>query len=417
MTGTGGTKPTPGPPLSRRSPFYRGFFWTLGAFLALLVALAVREAASALVLVLVAAFLAVGLEPIVGYAGRRGVRRRWAVLAIALLLLVVVGTVVYVLGTLVHEQVSDLIDKAPALLDDLRRNRTVAKLDAKYHIISSLQDQLTSPDLARSAFGGAFGFGIGVFNAIANSVIVFVLLLYFLGSLPTIKAGLYSLAPASRRARVTELGDEIVLRVGRYAIGAVAVGLIAGTVTAIFCACVGLGAYALPLGILVALLDLVPLVGAILGAGIVCVVGFATSLTVGIVCVIFYLVYEALEGYVIYPRHALLGERPRIRHDRRGPRRRRGRRHRGRAARAPVRRGGAVARSRGVGTSPERGLNRTVEDRTWRSTAARRTGCSRSSRCPRASSSCWTMPWTRASRCSVPRCRSTWPGSARSTRT
>jgi predicted PurR-regulated permease PerM len=66
--------------------------------------------------------------------------------------------------------------------------------------------------------------------------------------------------------------------------------------------CVGLGEYALALGLLVALLDLLPLVGAILGAAIVCLVGFATSVPVGIACVVFYGIYEVLEGYVIYPR-------------------------------------------------------------------------------------------------------------------
>jgi predicted PurR-regulated permease PerM len=46
----------------------------------------------------------------------------------------------------------------------------------------------------------------------------------------------------------------------------------------------------------------VPLVGSLLGAGIVTIVGVANSLPIGIACVCFYLVYETLEGYVIYPR-------------------------------------------------------------------------------------------------------------------
>ena len=64
----------------------------------------------------------------------------------------------------------------------------------------------------------------------------------------------------------------------------------------------GLGQYALPLAVMVALLDLVPLVGSITGASLVCIVGLANSLTIGIACIVFYLVYETLEGYVIYPR-------------------------------------------------------------------------------------------------------------------
>ncbi|MGI8679541.1 MAG: AI-2E family transporter [Jatrophihabitans sp.] len=302
MDDDGGLGGAPGPPLSRRTPFYRGFFLTLGALLAVLVAVAVREAASALVLVLIAAFLAIGLEPVVGYFGRRGINRPWAVLAIGVLFVAVIGTVVYVLGTVLANQITSLVDDAPKLIDELRRNHTVAKLDHKYHFLSGLQDKLTGSKLGKDALTGALGVGVSVFNALANTVIVFVLMLYFIGSAPQLKAALYLLAPASRRGRVRALGDEVLHRVGRYAIGALAVAALAGTVTAIFTVSVGLGEYALPLAILVALLDLVPLVGAIIGAGSVCLVGFATSLPVGITCVIFYLIYELLEGYVVYPR-------------------------------------------------------------------------------------------------------------------
>lgn len=292
----------PGPPLSRQTPFYRGFFGTLGALVAVLFALAVREAASVLVLLVIAGFLATGLEPVVGWVGRRGMGRGWAVAGIGVFIVAVVSTIGYVLGSVLSDQIENFIDNAPSLFDDLRRNRTVAKIDSKYHIFSTLENQITDPNLAQHLFGGALGFGIGLFTFIANTIVVFVLTLYFLAAAPQIKKHLYLLAPASRRDRVSLLGDEILHRVGRYAIGAAAVALLAGTVTAILCVSVGIGEYALPLAVLVALLDLVPLVGAILGATSVCLVGLATSLPVGITCIIFYVIYEAMEGYVIYPR-------------------------------------------------------------------------------------------------------------------
>ncbi len=141
-----------------------------------------------------------------------------------------------------------------------------------------------------------------MFQALASTVIVIVLTLYFLASLPQLKRALFSLAPASRRERVNQLGDEILRRVGRYVIGAFLVALLAGTVTTLFLVSVGLGQYALPLALAVALLDLVPLVGSITGAAIVCVVCLADSLAVGVAALIFYVIYETLEGYVIYPR-------------------------------------------------------------------------------------------------------------------
>lgn len=292
----------PGPPISRHAPFYRGFLGALGVLVALLLAAAVRQAAAVLVLVLISAVLAVGLDPLVAFAVRRGLRRGWAVLGVALLFFAVVAAVVLVVGAELRSQVTSFIDHAPALLDELRRNRSVARLDAQFHVISSLDHKLKSPGFANMTLTGIFTVGLSVVNAAVNAVIVFVLMLYFLAALPQLKRAAYSLAPQTRRERVGKLGDEILRNVGGYVAGASLVAVIAGTVTLIFLLVVGLSKYALVLGLLVAILDLLPLAGAILGAATVTLVGFATSVPIGIACAIFYLIYEVLEGYVIYPR-------------------------------------------------------------------------------------------------------------------
>ncbi|GAB2464273.1 AI-2E family transporter [Jatrophihabitans fulvus] len=234
----------PGRPLHRDSPFFRGFFLTLGALAALLVAVAVQAAAAMLVLVLIAAFLAIALEPVVGFVGRRGVPRQWAVLVIGIGSVAVLGTVVYVLGTTLQEQISSLVDNTPDLVKRLRENATVRSLDDRFKILSTIEDEASNPSTVRSALGGAFGFGLGLVNVAVNAVVVYVLMLYFLAARPQITRALYSVVPGSRRERVAALGDEILHRVGRYAIGAFVVALVAGTVTAIFCLSVGLGEYA-----------------------------------------------------------------------------------------------------------------------------------------------------------------------------
>ncbi|HEV7203076.1 MAG TPA: AI-2E family transporter [Jatrophihabitans sp.] len=292
----------PGARLDRQAPYFRGFFFTLGVLTALVLGSAVQDAASALTLVLIATVLAVGLDPVVAFLVRRGLSRSLAVTAVAVGALVFVAVLVITIGGVLRTQVVTFIDDAPRLLDDLRRNRTVAQLDRKFHIISTVEDKIKNPGFAQSTFDTVFQAGLTAANAIVNTVVVFILTVYFLSALPQLKRAGYSLAPASRRARIGKLGDEILRRVGGFVIGAVLVALMAGSVTLVFTLSVGLGAYALPLAVLVALLDLVPLVGAILGASIVCLVGFATSLPVGITCVIFYVVYELIEGYVVYPR-------------------------------------------------------------------------------------------------------------------
>jgi len=292
----------PGPPVSRNAAFMRGFVGGLGLLTAVVVALTLMEAGSALVLVLIAAVLAVGLDPLVSALAKRGIRRGRAVAGVAAVLIALLAAVVFLIADALRTQVARFIDDAPHLIGDLRRNQTIAHLDAKYHVLSQLQHKLGSAELGKTALGGLFDVGVSVLNAFASAVVVFVLAVYFLADLPRIKRCCYSLAPASRRARVAKLGDEIFRRVGGFVAGATLTAAIAGTVTFVLLLCVGLGDFALPLAFAVALLDLVPLVGSVIGASIVTLVGFATSLSVGIACLAVYLVYEPLEGYVIYPR-------------------------------------------------------------------------------------------------------------------
>jgi len=292
----------PGPPVSRDAPFLRGFAGGLGLLAAVAVALALEEAESALVLILIAVVLALGLDPLVSWLGNRGVRRGRAVAGVAVGLVLLLGAIVFVIADALRTQVARFIDETPHLVDDLRRNRTIAHLDAKYHVLTQLEHKLNSAQVGKTAIGGLFDVGLSVLNAFTSAVIVFVLAVYLLGDLPRIKRSVYSLAPASRRARVSKLGDEILRRVGGYVVGATLTALIAGTVTFTLLVSVGLGEFALPLALAVALLDLVPLVGSVVGAALVTLVGFGTSLGTGIACLAVYLVYEPIEGYVIYPR-------------------------------------------------------------------------------------------------------------------
>jgi predicted PurR-regulated permease PerM len=300
--GAPATSPQTAQTTAGASAFRRGLFGAFGVLLAIGVALIIQEVSSVLELVVVAGFLAVGFNPLVHLLTERGVRRGWAVVIVGVTVVGLVAAIIVVLVSVLRTQIATLVDEGPQLLRKLLENKTIHRLDAKYHVLSSLEKKLQSPDLAATLLSKTFGIGLGTIKALADTILVFVLMLYFLGALPQIKRTLCSLAPASRRERVADLGEEILHRTGRYVIGAFAVALIAGTVTLIFLLIVGNGRFALPLALLVLLLDLVPLVGSLAGASLVTLVCFATSIQVGIAAAIFYLCYELLEGYVIYPR-------------------------------------------------------------------------------------------------------------------
>lgn len=293
---------TPGAPMSRHSPFYVGFVGGLGVLVALVLGLAIREIASVLVLIIVSAFLAVGLNPIVELLMRHGFRRPWAVAVVSVGVLATVLLFLVALVPVLRDQITALVDSVPGWLNDLRQNPTVQDLDDKYDIIDQINSKVQSPDFAQTAFGSVYSVGLAVVNAFFNAFLVFVLTLYFLASLPKIKRVCYSLAPASRRTRVAMLGDEVLRRIGGYVSGAFVIACCAGFTTFVFLEIAGLGKYAVALALVVAILDFIPLIGATIGAAVVTVIGFATSIPIGIACIIFFVIYQQLENYVIYPR-------------------------------------------------------------------------------------------------------------------
>jgi predicted PurR-regulated permease PerM len=255
-----------------------------------------------IILVVVALFLAVGLNPAVTFFMHRGLSRPWAVLVVIGIVVLALVLFVVALVPVISDQVAAIVENAPDWLSSLQRNREVQDLDDRYHIIDKSKDFVSSGDWASGLFGGVVGVGVAVLGFLANAFVVTVLTLYFLASLPRTKRALYELAPASKRARVTDLGERILDSVGGYVSGAFIVAMCAGISSLIFLFAVGLSQYAVALAAVVTLLDVIPMIGATLGAVVVTAIGFATDPKTGIACVIFYVLYQQLENYLIYPR-------------------------------------------------------------------------------------------------------------------
>jgi predicted PurR-regulated permease PerM len=292
----------PGRPLKRHSAFYMGFTGAAGALLAFWIGQQILSIRGLLVLIVVALFLAVGLNPLVEVGLRRGLKRPVSVALVVTTVLGVLTVFVVAVVPMVTAQVTTITEEAPRWFDQIRSNPTIADLNQRYGLVDRAQQMMEGGRWARVAFGGALGLGLAVLSAIANTVIVVVLTLYFLASLPSIKRFGYRFAPASRRERVTYLGDQILANIGGYVAGAFVVALTAGVTTLVFLLVIGLGEYAVALAVVVALLDVIPMIGATLGAVVVTAVGFATDPRIGLACLAFYVGYQLLENYLIYPR-------------------------------------------------------------------------------------------------------------------
>ena len=288
--------------LLRHSPFKIGFFGALGALIALFLSQQLLSISSILILLVMSMFLAIGLNPIVEFFMRRRMRRALAVLLVLAVVIGVLALFVVAIAPVISEQIAQITRNAPGWLDDLQSNKQVQRLDDQYDVIAKARGYIENGDFGQRVFGGALGVGLKVLSALANSLIVVVLMIYFLASLPSIKHAGYSLAPASRRPRVSELGDQIIRSTGAYVAGAFLVALCAGISTLVFSFVIGLGAYAFALAFVVGLFSLIPIAGALVSGVIMTLLGLTVSPTVALVALVYYLAYQQFESYVIYPR-------------------------------------------------------------------------------------------------------------------
>lgn len=291
----------PGQPLGRAHPFMFGFTGALGVFAAWTLIQAISSAHQVLILIVVSLFLAIGLNPTVERLQRTGMARGWAVAVVFIGVVVVFVGFGFAIVPPLTQQITEFIDHIPSYTRQLQENAQIRELDQRFELLSKLEKTVSSADFGERAMNGIVGVGKVVLSGIFSTLTVLILTLYFLGSLPAIKTFSYRLAPRSRRARVALLGDEILVRIGGYVAGSATVALIAGVTAYVFMLIAGIP-FALPLSLIVAITALVPLVGATIGAAMVSIVAFFDGTVTGIVAIIFFLIYQQVENYLIHPR-------------------------------------------------------------------------------------------------------------------
>jgi len=295
----------PGRPMNRQSPFYLGFVGAIGVLVAYGLVTLVTRLSTVLTLLTVALFLALGLDPIVEWLRTRGLARQWAVVVVFFGVIVVFIGVVSLLVPPVVQEATQLAGQAPDLTQQLLRNPRLRALDDQYGLVSrverELQTRLTSGQLWTTVFGGVLGAGKAVASGFFSAFTVLILTLYFLASLPLVKASAYRMVPRSRRQRVTLLSEEISRRVGGYFMGQITVATINGACSYVMMKVLGIP-YAAVLAVAVGILGLVPMVGAILGAVLVVVVALFHSTTAALIVTVYYVIYQQLENYFISPK-------------------------------------------------------------------------------------------------------------------
>jgi predicted PurR-regulated permease PerM len=290
----------PGRPVNRRSPFMIGLTGALGVAVAYGLVEVIIRARSVLILIGLALFIAVGLDPVVGWLVRHRVPR-WA--AVVTVIACALGVAAAFLAAAIPPLASEataLAHQIPHYMHSLQdRNSQLGKLNVKYHIQQHLSKLVTGG--GSSLVGGVLGAGELVLGTASFIIAMLVLSIYFLAGLPRIKVFAYQLVPHSRRPRVILIGDEILAKVGGYVLGNFITSAIAGIGTYFWLLAFGVP-YPVLLSMFVALLDLIPVIGSTIGGAVVSLVALTVSLPVAVATLAFYIGYRLAEDYLIVPR-------------------------------------------------------------------------------------------------------------------
>ena len=260
----------------------------------------VIRARSVLIIIGLAMFIAIGLDPIVGWLVRHRMPRWAAVLTVIACALAITAAFLAAAIPPLASEATALAHQIPHYMHDLQnRNSQLGKLNLKYHLQQRLSKLVSGG--GSSLVGGVLGAGALVVSTVSAIVAIMVLSIYFLFGLPKIKVFGYRLVPHSRRPRVILIGDEIFAKVGGYVLGNFITSVIAGLGTYFWLLAWGVP-YPILLGMFVAFLDLIPVIGSTIGGIVVSVVALTVSLPVALATLAFYIGYRLAEDYLIVPR-------------------------------------------------------------------------------------------------------------------
>jgi predicted PurR-regulated permease PerM len=283
----------------------RAIFVVLGIILAAIVLIEIVQAArGVLIWIGVAVFLALALNPLVEWLLAHGVARRGIAVALAFVgtILAIIGLAATIVPTLV-DQVNQFVEALPDYVEDLTAGRgQLGFLERDYQITERVREAVT--DGGASGVLGLSGTALavtkGVVTAVVATITIAFLTLFMLLEGPKWVERFYGLLPAPKQARWRNIGNQVYRTVGGYVTGNLAISLIAGVVSTIVFLLVGLP-FALALGLVVAILDLIPLAGATIAAVLVTTVAFLDTTTAGIIVLVFFVLYQQLENHVIQP--------------------------------------------------------------------------------------------------------------------
>lgn len=263
------------------------------AVIGIVVALRVVLILQGVLLVLLASLvLALGIQPAIDFFEGRGLNRGWALAVILVLLNVALIAGALVVVPMAVDQIDEIGEAVPDIQEELRDLGGLGRVIANRLDPGSLV-RGSGEDVTRTVGAAA--------ATVFNIFTVMVLTPYFAHALPRMKRWVLRLVRRDERPDLLRLVNESSERISGYILGNLTVSLVAGVVTLFGFWAMGLD-YPLVLALWVALTDLIPIVGAFIGA--IPAVALAARHGLGLVVAVgvFLLLYQLFENYLVSPR-------------------------------------------------------------------------------------------------------------------
>jgi predicted PurR-regulated permease PerM len=293
--------------INRINPFIFGLLGALGVLVALAFGGVITQLGTVLVYIGFAVFLALGLDPVVSFLERRfSLPRAGAVTIVVAAVLVVFAGVILAIVPIVVEQITNLIENGPQMVEDIQSAGWYQDLttqlgptfeDAAAGVLAFVQD----PGNLLNIGGGLLTVGTGIAGGFTGVTIILILTLYFMASLRSMKKVAARFVPAYQRDTFSSLVEDVSGAVGRYVIGQVSLAAVNGILSLIVLSIIGAPVPAL-LALIAFIGSMIPLVGTLSASIINSLICLVISPVTALIAFIYYLVYMQVEAYVLSPR-------------------------------------------------------------------------------------------------------------------
>ncbi|MDQ0894309.1 AI-2E family transporter [Agromyces ramosus] len=287
-------------------PFAWAFIATLGVLVALAIAAAVASISGVVFSVFAAAFITLGLDPLVRWFEGHGMKRGLAILTVIVMFVLVIAGMLWLVLPLVISQATMFIRSLPSMLAELQSQEWFQEASSGSGgvlgtIYTWVTDVLSDPNFWATIGGGALNVGIAIVAGISSGFFIFILTIYFTATLEPSKAAIYTLISASHRERVVGYAERIMLNVGRYLSGMVVLAFFNALYSLILLSIVRVP-YALVISVAAFFITLIPLVGTVLTTVVMTALALFTSPVAALIVLVAMLVYMQVEAYILTPK-------------------------------------------------------------------------------------------------------------------